>query len=57
MGTGSRVKSFPHAFPSTTGVPVLLLNQPNILEEETKFARVTSNFINGEIYNLEDITR
>ena len=28
MGTGSRVQSFPRAFPSSTDVPVLLLNQP-----------------------------
>ena len=30
MGTGSRVKSLPRAFPSSNDVPVLLLNQPNM---------------------------
>ena len=30
MGTGSRVKSFPRAFPSSNDVPILLLNQPNM---------------------------
>ena len=30
LGTGSRVKSFPRAFPSSNDVPVLLLNQPNM---------------------------
>lgn len=30
MGTGSRVQSFPRAFPSSNDVPVLLLNQPNM---------------------------
>ena len=30
MSTGSRVQSFPRAFPSSTDVPVLLLNQPNV---------------------------
>ena len=30
LSTGSRVKSFPRAFPSSTDVPVLLLNQPKI---------------------------
>ena len=30
LGTGSRVWSFPRAFPSSTDVPVLLLNQPNM---------------------------
>ena len=28
IGTGSRVQSFPRAFPSSTDVPILLLNQP-----------------------------
>ena len=28
LGTGSRVSSFPRAFPSPTDVPVLVLNQP-----------------------------
>ena len=28
LGSGSRVWSFPCAFPSSTDVPVLLLNQP-----------------------------
>ena len=28
LGTGSRVQSFPRAFPSSNEVPVLLLNQP-----------------------------
>ena len=30
LGTGSRVKSLPRAFPSSNDVPVLLLNQPNM---------------------------
>ena len=30
LGTESRVKSFPRAFPSSTDFPVLLLNQPNV---------------------------
>ena len=30
LSTGSRVQSFPRAFPSSTDVPVLLLNQPNV---------------------------
>ena len=30
LGTGSRVKSFPRAFPSSNDVPVLLLNQPSV---------------------------
>ena len=30
LGTGSRVQSFPRALPSSTDVPVLLLNQPNV---------------------------
>ena len=30
MGTGSRVKSLPRAFPSSNDVPVLLLNQPDM---------------------------
>ena len=29
LGTGSHVYSFPRAFPSSTDVPVLLLNHPN----------------------------
>ena len=29
LGTGSRVQSFPRAFPSSTDVTVVLLNQPN----------------------------
>ena len=29
MGTGSRVKSFSRALPSSNDVPALLLNQPN----------------------------
>ena len=28
LGTGSRVQSFPRAFPSSSDVPILLLNQP-----------------------------
>ena len=34
MGTGSRVQSFPRAFPSSTDVPVLLLNQPREFRNE-----------------------
>ena len=30
LSTGSRVQSFSRAFPSSTDVPVLLLNQPNV---------------------------
>ena len=30
LDTGSRVHSFSHSIPSSTDVPVLLLNQPNI---------------------------
>ena len=30
LGTGSRVQSFPCAFPSSTDIPVLLLYQPDI---------------------------
>ena len=30
LGTGSRVKSLPRAFPSSNDVPVQLLNQPNM---------------------------
>ena len=30
LGTGSRVKSLPRAFPSSNDVPALLLNQPNM---------------------------
>ena len=30
LDTGSHVHSFSHAIPSSTDVPVLLLNQPNI---------------------------
>ena len=30
LGTESRVKSLPRAFPSSNDVPVLLLNQPNM---------------------------
>ena len=30
LGTGSRVKSFLRAFPSSNDVPVLLLKQPNM---------------------------
>ena len=30
LGTGSRVQSFPRAFPSSNDVPILLLNQPNV---------------------------
>ena len=33
LGTGSRVQSFPRAFPSSTDVPVMLLNQPNVVKE------------------------
>ena len=35
LGTESRVQSFPRAFPSSTDVPVLLLNQP-IMSRQTK---------------------
>ena len=35
LGTGSRVYSFPRAFPSPTDVPVLLLNQPILLNSST----------------------
>ena len=35
LGTGSRVQSFPRAFPSSSDVPVLLLNQP-IMSRKTK---------------------
>ena len=30
LDTGSHIHSFSHAFPLSTDVPVLLLNQPNI---------------------------
>ena len=33
LGTGSRVQSFPRAFPSSTDVPVMLLNQSNVVKE------------------------
>ena len=40
LSTGSRVPSFPSAFPSSNDVPVLLLNQPNVsVRGFTGFAR------------------
>ena len=40
LNTGSRVQSFPRAFPSSTDIPVLLLNQPNVsVRGFTGFAR------------------
>ena len=39
LGTGSRVQSFPCAFPSSTDVPVRLLNQPNRSWQRRSFAK------------------
>ena len=39
LGTGSRVYSFPRAFPSSTDVPLLLLDQPSI---NTRLAAVSA---------------
>ena len=48
LGTGSCVYSFPRAFPSSTDVPVLLLNQPNIswrlqIRNETTCPKMKTN--------------
>ena len=44
LSTGSRVQSFPCAFSSSTDVPVLLLNQPNVsVTGFTGFARGRSS--------------
>ena len=38
LGTGSRVWSFPLAFTSSTDDPVLLLNQPNMVDMSERLA-------------------
>ena len=48
LGTRSRVQFFPRAFPSSTDVPVLLLNQPN--EEISSSQSYSSQNLKLSIY-------
>ena len=53
LSTGSSVNSFPRTFPSSTDVPVLLLNQPNIKTDRT-FRLHTYDDVH-EVINLNSV--
>ena len=57
MGTGSQVYSFPRAFPSSNDVPILLLNQPIVVNYLRRFSSTFKKITRSRVFRASKYSK